>query len=580
MDPKRIAFTNITDTTLNGIDDDTADDSPPPGSFSTTNVQVRGVDEPDIIKTDGNRVFTISGDIFSVVKVLDSGAAGKRTGNLRLPSYPREMLIEGDFVLVIGEVYNYKRPTYHRYNPERFTPLGETATVIYQVYVGGDVPKIVQTLQLEGNYLRARETKGVARIIMRFNPLNSLYLFYPLGRVTVNQTREWNREIVQFSRPESWLPTYRLFKGGRVQYGVYATCQDVFFSPTVFSGYNLLTVVTLPVDGFLSPGSSASIISNADTLYSTKISLYVTTSEFRFNDIDDNDERWGADYRTAFHKFSLSDEGASYVASAEIRGSVINQFAMHEYKNTFFIASTEGARWWASRDPSVSKVSAFIPNPSSGVLEKVGEVGNLGRDENIFAVRYVRDTGYVVTFREIDPLYVLDLSDPRNLKVLGELEVPGFSTFLHPVSPDRILGVGRDSTFSGSGAKVSLFDVSNKSNPKELSVWTLQGSYSDAEWDHRAFLYWPKERVAVMPVNVVGDGPSSFRGSIVLDITDTEIRERGRVTHNVTGFPRKPSIRRNIIIGNVHLWSMSIDILQVNNINKLADVEDQVKITN
>lgn len=574
-DPKRVAFSNITKGVDDILDDD--DDGPVAGvDFSTTNVQVRGVDEPDIIKTDGKRVFTLSGDIFSVVKVLDDGASGKRTGKLRLPSYPDEMLIEGDWVLIIGSDFEYKRPVYQRYKEDPST--GEQSTVIYQVNVAGPKPRLVATLNLEGQYVKSRETKGIARLVMRFNPLDTIWLYSPRGKVTRKQTRKWNREIIQYSRPENWLPTYRLRRRGEVQHGVYATCGDVFHSPTVFSGYQLLTVVTLPVDGLLSPGSSASIISDAETIYSNKKSMYVTTSEFRFDDLSDDDSRWGANYQTSIHKFNLTDDGAKYIASGSVTGSIINQFAMHEFKDTFFVATTDGAAWWSNRDLTASKVTSFVPNEATRVLKKVDEVGNLGVGERIFSVRYVLDTAYVVTFRETDPLYIIDLSNPSKLKVTGELKIPGFSSYLHPVAPGRILGVGQEATLSGvtTGAKVSLFDVSDKTDPKELSTWTLSGSYSNVEWDHRAFLYWPRERVAVMPVNVYSR--RTFTGAVVLDITETEIKERGRVMHNIpAGFT--PSIERNAIIGGVHLWSMSTEVLQVNNLNKLNKVEAQVPIT-
>lgn len=579
-EPKRVKFSNITDDSLRGIDEDDDLNGPIEGrDFSNTNVQVRGVDEPDIIKTDGNRVFTISGDIFSVVKVLENGASGRRSGKLKLPTYPQDMLIEGDYVLVLGEVFDYARPAYHRYNPRQFKPFGEAATVVYQIYVGGANPKLISTLKLEGNLVRARERKGIARLVMRYNPLNSLYLFYPRGSVTANQTRRWNSEIVRLSRPASWLPTYRLRRKDQFQYGVYSTCSDVFYSPNIFSGYSLLTVVTLPVKGLLNPNSAASIVSDAEIVYSNLQSLYVSTSEFRFNDLDNDDSRWGPDYQTALHKFSLTDEGASYVASGIVSGSVINQFAMHEFEGVFYIATTNGAAWWSSRDLSASKLTAFLPHPGTRKMKKIGEVGNLGVGERIFSVRYIRNTAYVVTFRETDPLYVLDLSKPRRLKILGELKIPGFSSYLHPVSPGKILGVGREANNFGvtSGAKVSLFDVRNKSNPLELSTWTLRGSYSDAEWDHRAFLYWQREGIAVMPVNVVG-GEGAFRGSIVLDITDTRIIERGRVVHNVIGLSYVPSIKRNAIIGGINLWSMSTEVLQVNNINELNNTKGQISI--
>lgn len=570
-DPKRVAFNNVTATT--DAEAEAEDASAPLPDFSETNVQVTGVDEPDIVKTDGRRMFTLSGNVLSVIKVLDQGNGAKRVGRLKLPTYPREMLIEGDYLLVIGSDSSYKRPTYQRY---KVSPsYGESSTVIYQIRVSDNWPRIVATLNLEGDYVKSRETNGVARIVMQFNPLSSIWLYYPTGKIKESQTKKWNREIIQYSRAGNWLPTYRLKRMGGVRYGVYAHCSDMFYSPT-FAGFNMLTVVTLPVAGLLVPKSTSSILSNSQTVYATKKSMYVTTSEFRFSDVSSSSSRWGANYQTSIHKFSLSNMGAQYVASGAISGSVINQFAMHELKDVFFIATTDGASWWSNRDLSRSKLTAFETDVKARALRKIGQVGNLGIGERIFAVRYRYDTAYVVTFREVDPLYIIDLSKPRDLKVTGELKIPGFSSYLHLVGPGRVLGVGREATPTGitTGAKVSLFDVSDKSKPKELSVWSLKGSYSDASWDHRAFLYWWKERIAVLPVSVYS-ATETFSGAIVLDISDKKITERGRIVHKGAGF--SPSILRNVVIGK-NLWSMSNTYVQVNDIKKVNKVKARVKI--
>ncbi|PXF41315.1 hypothetical protein BWQ96_08962 [Gracilariopsis chorda] len=581
-EPQRVAGGNLTEADRDTSFDDSEDNGLVAGvDFSTTNVQVTGVDEPDIIKTDGRRVFTVSGNTFSVVQVLEGGKTGRRVGQLKLPTAPRDMLIQGDFLLALGDVSSYRRPVHLRYKTD--PSYGEEATVVYQIHVRGGTPRLVSTLYLEGRYIKSREVDGVVRLVLRFNPLSSIWLYYPTRGVQPSQTKKWNREIIQYSRPGNWLPTYRLQRNGREQFGVYATCNDIYHSQNVFAGFNLLTVVTLPIAGFLEPSSSASIMSDAKTVYATKKSMFVTTSERRFDDVPTNSARWGSNYQTAIHHFALSDAGASYVASGAVTGSVINQFAMHEMHDTFFIATTDGATWWSRRDLSRSKVTAFLPNRDTRQLVKIGEVGNLGVGERIFSVRYIGETAYVVTFRQVDPLYIIDLSNPRAMRVTGELKIPGFSSYLHPVGAGRLLGVGQEATLTGrtTGAKVSLFDVSDKTNPRELSAWKLSGSYSDAQWDHRAFLYWRRERVAVMPVNVYSSS-QRFTGAIVLNVSESTITERGRVTHNTTGLNWwdwwSRSIKRNAIIGKEYLWSMSNTLLQVNNLNKLNEVEAQVPI--
>lgn len=573
-DPQRVQFNNIS----SGIDQDNdVEQAGPTNEVSKTNVQVRGVDEPDIIKTDGRRMYTLSGNVFSVVKILQGGRKGRRIGKLHLPSSPLEMLIEKNWVLAIAVDNSYRRPVFRRY---RVDPSGgEKSTLIYQIYVGGKSPKLVSTLHLEGRYVKSRETKGVARLVMHFKPLSSIWLYYKQKGFPGKLVEKWNREIIMYSRPGNWLPTYMLRKmsTGNVRYGTYVDCAEVYYSPDRFAGFNMLTVVTLRMDKLLAPKATATVISDADRVFATKDNMYVTTSEFRFNDVGAGNRRWGSNYLTSVHKFGLSDKGASYTASGRITGSLLNQFSMSEHRGILFVATTDGAPWWSLRDLSASKVTAFKTVPRRRRLRKIGQVGNLGVGERIFAVRFRRDTAYVVTFREVDPLYVVDLSDPRRMLVTGELKIPGFSSYLHIVDGGRLLGVGREATISGvtTGSRVSLFDVRDKTKPVELSSWTLTGSYSTAEWDHRAFLYWKNLGIAVMPVNIFGRR-RTFRGTVLLKVGVSNIREIGRITH--TGNRFKPNILRNAIIGNRYLWSMSSNLLQVNDLRELRRVQSIVNI--
>lgn len=580
--PRDIVFSNITvDNDNYSAEPDGAmmeDGAPVAGvDYSTTNNQVEGVDEPDIIKTDGKRVFTLTNSIFSSVEVQDGGKTGERKGKLKLPTWAFEMLFEGDWVLAIGTDYNFNRPISRRFKDPTIRYGGST-TVIYQINVADMAnPRLVSTLRMEGSYVESREVEGVARVVVKYNPLTSLKLMNPSDKYSEAQTEKWNREIIQYSQAANWLPTYQLERFGQVQNGIYASCASTFVSSTAFSGYSIVSIVTLPIDGLLSPTTAASVLSAAEKVYSTTESLYVTTSEFQRDESPDA-ERWAGDYVTSFHKFNVTNEAVTFLASGSVSGSVLNQFSMHEHKGIFFIATTDGAFFWRNRDESKSKVTAFEENKTSRELVQIGEADNLGLGERIYSVRYLDDTAYVVTFRQIDPLYIIDLSDPYNLRVTGELKIPGFSSYLHYVGPGRILGVGQEATLEGrtTGAKVSLFDVSDKTNPVELSSWSLLRSFSNAQWDHRAFLFWWREGIAVMPVSVYS--PERFNGAVVLNVSEQEITERGRVRQRIAGRSYDESIRRNAIVGQTNLWSMSYEILQVNDINELDKVTGQITI--
>jgi hypothetical protein len=181
-------------------------------------------------------------------------------------------------------------------------------------------------------------------------------------------------------------------------------------------------------------------------------------------------------------------------------------------------------------------------------------VGGLGEGERVYAVRFIGDTGYVVTFRQVDPLYTLDLSTPARPRVLGELKLLGYSAYLHPVGDDLLLGIGRDISEDGRvlGMQLSLFDVSDIRRPVRIQAQALGSSWSEAESDHHAFLWWGSTRLAVLPVQAYADKP--FAGAIGFRVGRSGIDEVGRVTH--TGEPGTPSgalsggipIRRSLVV--------------------------------
>jgi hypothetical protein len=170
-------------------------------------------------------------------------------------------------------------------------------------------------------------------------------------------------------------------------------------------------------------------------------------------------------------------------------------------------------------------------------LAPVGQVADMGRGERIYSVRYAGDVAYVVTFRQTDPFYTVDLSDPAAPRVAGELKIPGYSSYLHPIGDGLVIGVGQAASDEGrvQGTKVSLFDVTDLAAPTEVATWSLPDSSSGVEWDHHAFLYWPATRQLVLPVNVWSpDGryENGFFGAVVLSVDRTGITELGRIEHD------------------------------------------------
>ncbi|MEQ8718816.1 MAG: beta-propeller domain-containing protein [Acidimicrobiales bacterium] len=528
------------------------------GSFSGTNVQVTGVDEPDIVKTDGERIVTLSDNTLTVVDAATRTVIGSE--NLGSDFWGAEMFLAGDRAFVVGGG-NDVFPTEPFFDAPAVAEEGAASdsiapgpgywiptTVIAEVDISGD-PDVVATLSIEGNYVSGRATDGTARIVITSPPLE-LPFVYPSNQGSESFAEQANRDIVEASTVDVWVPDYRLVgPDGRVSEGQLVDC-DRISAPGEFSGFDLLSVLTFDMDAPLTPGDATGVLASGETVYSSGDSLYVATTRWYDPAVAENGgitEPQFDDYTTALHRFStVGTSAADYVASGVVDGHLLNQFSLHQNADTLYVATTEGAPWGFD-DSSESFVTSF--QLSGDELVPVGRVGDMGRGERIFAVRFIEDSAYVVTFRQVDPLYVVDLSDPTTPTVTGELKIPGYSAYLHPIGDGLILGVGQDATDEGftTGAKISLFDVSDPTAPAELDTWTMPDGYTDVEWDHRAFLWW--DGSAVVPLTSWSDG---FAGAVVLDISrDGGITERGRVDHTPDGGSEPVSQCRPIPVDGV-----------------------------
>ncbi|MBA2555825.1 MAG: beta-propeller domain-containing protein, partial [Chloroflexi bacterium] len=267
-------------------------------------------------------------------------------------------------------------------------------------------------------------------------------------------------------------------------------------------------------------------------------------------------------------------------------------FSMSEHEGHLRVATTDGSAGWQGDDRGPSSESyVTVLREDDGELVRIGRVDGLGRGERIYAVRFLGDLGYVVTFRETDPLYVVDLADPTRPALRGELKIPGYSSYLHPMGEGLLIGVGQDATLSGQtrGTQISIFDVSDPTDPKRLHQHTLEGGSSEAEYDHHAFLYWPETGQLVLPVESWEQRPSGAEklttGAAVFAVSDTAgIDRAGQISHQGRGSDAAVGsedrweedwmarIRRSLVIGH-RLYTMSDRGLLVSDLETLADVE-------
>lgn len=516
-------------------------------SYSTTNIQVEGVDEADIVKTDGDYIYVFSHQRLKIIDIRQAGAANAPSviAEIDLDFYVAHMLLSlkpagadnlSDTLIVVGQ------------------PAGQQLRLVQINIDERTSPKVVADFTLDGNYTGIRLADNVVRLVTTSQPLGFDWKT-PAGSGlrAEEQALKANQELIRNSELNNWVPAYKDNLQEDSETGSLVDCSQMLV-PNVFSGLNTLSIMTFNASENLSEGNWQAIGLAADgqQIYATADHVYVATAEWvdeaepaTAHTPAESNPTLTADFKTIIHKFGTQQPEASeteasrtnvgrpiYRASGEVTGTLLNQFSMDEYQGDLRVAVTLD-----NFDENTQENHIKILRPDQGVLEEIGTIAGLGIDERIFAVRFMGPQAYIVTFRQIDPLYALDLSDPTAPKALGELKITGFSSYLHPVGENLLLGIGQEADQDGfiEGLQISLFDTSDPTNPQRIDQLLLDdaldlsetddtdttGSSSPVEHDHRAFLFY--EDSAFIPYNIYWSSRSprawgNEAGILVLEI--------------------------------------------------------------
>ncbi|PZX05769.1 putative secreted protein with C-terminal beta-propeller domain [Psychrobacillus insolitus] len=485
------------------------------GDYSTTNNQVEGVDEADSVKTNGTHIFTLSDNKVVIINVEDPANLKEET-KLQLDNdfYPTQLLLSGETLMVIGQknMYHTLEKGMNARSMEKIgMPMDSMTTVYFYDISNPTSPKLEREIATEGYLNGARLTN---------NTLYYVTTFYP---------NYWGME--EDSKIELRPHTFdSMVEGAEVTAIPY---KDIAILPNTMQGsYSVITAIdleNLAENAVITKG----YLGGSEQLYMSKENLYLTAGIYESEDLQANTMIWNSGtMNTEVFKFALEKTNIQFVTSSRITGSILNQFSMDEHNGYFRAVTTKGNNW---NDNEPAENNLFILDEGMNI---VGSLTGLAKEERIYSARFMGDKAYMVTFKETDPLFVIDVATPTAPKVLGELKIPGFSNYLHPLDETHLIGFGYETKSvaqSGSkepiimteGMKVSLFDVTDFENPKELDTEIIggQGTYSPIQYDHHALFEHSGKNLYGFPISVYEQSESNqytdFKqdGALIYEIT-------------------------------------------------------------
>jgi len=543
--------------------------------YSKTNIQVEGVDEADIVKTDGEYIYIVSGGNVTIVKVYPPEEA-RVLSKISLTGSIAGIFINGDKLAVFeteygiyplyeGVVYdssssseeikestaddeasssseprNGSAPEEPPRNPVPTMPIiyepPTTSIKVYDISDRGN-PVLKRNFSVDGNYFSSRMIGDYVYVV----------------------ATQW----AVFIETDVFLP--RVHSDNETEV---IPADEIYYYNLSDSSYSFTSIVALNIQNDAqAPTHETILLGGTSTIYVSQNNIYLTFPNYTWQENET--------MKTTIQRIKINKQAITFAAQGEVPGYVLNQFSMDEYSGYFRIATTTN-NWRTFAEEATSKNNVYVLDMD---LNVVGELEDLAPGEQIYSARFMGDRCYLVTFKQIDPFFVIDIANPTKPKVLGYLKIPGFSGYLHPYDKNNIIGIGKQD----NNVKLSLFDVTDVTDPTEIAKYIVEAEYSDSPvlYDHKAFLFDKPKQLLALPVStnmlwLRGGNSDYWQGAYVFDISLEEgfILE-GTITHQSIAdqFEYDYSIKRILYIGDV-LYTISGIKVKMNNLETLAEINE------
>ncbi|MFE3846057.1 beta-propeller domain-containing protein, partial [Thermoplasmatota archaeon] len=591
--------------------------------FSDTNIQELGVDEPDIIKTDGTYLYVISNlNLYIIYAYPTENAEIISSITFNESDRPNNLFINDDKLAVITQSYIYR---IHNGLDEKSISeeiWQDTTTTHVFIYDLSDInkPTEIHDIEVEGYYSNARMIDDYVYIITTqyaYEPLlykakDSTYI--PKIRVNNNEEKIGLKDIYYINSPDVAKTMTNILSFNIKEETIDVTAEvyilgnpstiyvstDNIFITSISNNYDYNTIYDLIIEYVLPylPDEAKNELNNVNSL-SIEDYQKITISEWIIqNYVEKMDEKQKHAIarqlimhfeKTIIHKININNGEITYQSQGTVTGYVRNQFSISEYNNNLRIATTVNG--WMMRPYLTSIESYNNVYVLDETLEIIGYIENIAVGEEIYSVRFLGEKCYLVTFKQIDPFFVIDLQDPQNPEILGELKIPGYSTYLHPYDQNNVIGIGQE----GNNVKISLFNVEDVSNPQELSTYQIQQeteeyywSYSSALYEHKAFLFDKSKNLLILPIS------TDYKElAYVFNITNNYISLKGIITHESENKDSEEeheiwesdywredygySIKRSLFIEDV-IYTISDSMIKMNDMETLNEL-NKISIT-